>query len=395
MNARKSTGPEGRVSYDLNGLTADGWFARFLADSPAFRDVCEIVGDRFVGLSLLTGVRISALTVNRDMLDASIIEYTPPLVPGHDTDATTSIRSTLPEFRRNLMSWVSIVTDDAGGPHPTLRNRDPNAPFAEDDPTEIARRVGPRTMLLAALYDFRLLALYEGGGSPSSVLFEFNGRSDEMVLTAFRDLLLERVQSEPATREHKSESIDLSLVDPAEEALRSGDPGRVIELLGSWPAPLAHLMRTSEGQGMNPTVRATLARGLRILGSAFVREGRFEWGEEAFRLAAQWSPSDAETAEIFSAMGECAMLRDHPGEAIGVLRRALSLGAAPKSILPRLAKCLVLRHRYVAAMACIQDALEAGVSEAEIADTRRAAESAVQPEWRVARESLARANGES
>ena len=66
-----------------------------------------------------------------------------------------------------------------------------------------------------------------------------------------------------------------------------------------------------------------------------------------------------------------------PGEAIGPLRRALAFGGGPAEVMPSLARAFLRRRKWVAAYACLRDALEAGVSERELADDLRQVEGAL------------------
>jgi hypothetical protein len=63
-------------------------------------------------------------------------------------------------------------------------------------------------------------------------------------------------------------------------------------------------------------------------------------------------------------MGESCVVRGRFGEAIGLLRRAVSLGAANRDVLPLLARSYAERERWVAAAVCAEEALSLG-SEAE------------------------------
>jgi hypothetical protein len=82
-------------------------------------------------------------------------------------------------------------------------------------------------------------------------------------------------------------------------------------------------------------------------------------------------------ADLFRRLGEALLKSGRAGEAIGPLRRALAFGGVPADVMPPLARALAKRNRWVASYACLRDALEAGVSERELADDLRAAEAAL------------------
>ena len=79
-------------------------------------------------------------------------------------------------------------------------------------------------------------------------------------------------------------AIDLTKVVEAEIAANASDHPKVIALLGAWPAPLAIFLRTPEGQMLTPDARALIAKGLGLLGSACVRLGEQQQGEEVCAL---------------------------------------------------------------------------------------------------------------
>jgi Flp pilus assembly protein TadD len=158
----------------------------------------------------------------------------------------------------------------------------------------------------------------------------------------------------------------LSKVAEAETAAARGEHTRVIQLLGSWPAPLAIFLRTPEGQMLSPEARALIAKGLGLLGTACVKLGEQHQGEEVMRLAVQYAQDGAAAADIFRRLGEAQLEHNRAGEAIGCLRRAAKLGSPPKLVWPLLARAFIQRKRFVAAFACIREARSAGVTEAEM-----------------------------
>jgi hypothetical protein len=72
-------------------------------------------------------------------------------------------------------------------------------------------------------------------------------------------------------------------------------------------------------------------------------------------------------------------LNDRPGEAIAPLRRAIAFGGSAAEVMPPLARAFLKRRRYVAAYACLRDALSAGVGERDLAEELREVEIALGP----------------
>ena len=99
--------------------------------------------------------------------------------------------------------------------------------------------------------------------------------------------------------------------------------------------------------------------------------GEIEQAEEVFRIGIQYAQEGVAAADLFRRLGEALLQNDRAGEAIGPLRRALAFGGSPREVMPPLARAFLKRKRWVAAYACLRDALEAGVRERELADELR------------------------
>jgi len=57
----------------------------------------------------------------------------------------------------------------------------------------------------------------------------------------------------------------------------------------TWPAPLAPVPRTPDGQMLTADARGLIAKGLGLLGTACVKIGEEQQGEEVMRLAVQYA----------------------------------------------------------------------------------------------------------
>ena len=121
---------------------------------------------------------------------------------------------------------------------------------------------------------------------------------------------------------------------------------------------------------LTPDARGLIAKGLGILGTACVKLGEQQQGEEVLRLAVQYAQATA-ASDIFRRFGEALLEDGRPGEAVGPLRRAANLGASPKLIWPLLSRAFVRRQRFVAALACVREARMVGVADAEMVEEIR------------------------
>jgi len=187
-----------------------------------------------------------------------------------------------------------------------------------------------------------------------------------------------REELERATSGHRA-TIDLAQVAVAEAAALAADWRRVVQLLGSWPAPLAIFLRTPEGQALAPEATSLIAKGLRLLGTAAMKLGDMNRAEEVFRLGVQYAHDSPMAADIFILLGEGFLAHHRPGEAIAPLRRAAALGAPVVQVQPLLARAFLRRSKYVAAFSCVREAFDAGVPQSELADELRQIEAALGP----------------
>jgi hypothetical protein len=345
-------------SYGLEKARADGWLEQLGQGSQGFAQLCDVVGKRFVGFSVISGVRITALTVDPRNASASIVDF-------EVGEGGKPQRLSLGEFRERLADVL------LGGEDPEL----PTPTAAKPSPEDLQTFIGFRYVLLAPIFDIRLEELCIDGAEVS-VVVTVDGERMELSLDVFREEIRDRVRAEAerhrtATSAGSPFAIDLNLVPQARKALAAGDPDRVTELLGAWPGPLSMLLRTAEGQRLAPEVRATLAEALGLLGTSYVQLGRHEWAQEVLRLAIQWGQEQLEvSADLFRRLGAAYVAEGRHAEAIGLLRRALGLGAPRAEVLPPLARCFSMRGRHVAALLCADDAVAAGASKDSVKEVR-------------------------
>ena len=329
----------------LARIRTDGWFERLGESIGSFHTLCDVLGERFFAFALIAGARVSSLMIDRFNPDQSVVEFAfGGLEDAGDDDETQ--RMTVLEFRQHLVA--------------TLMKDEPDGPAADDigdDLEALQRHIGPRALLLAPLYGYGLSELVVEGDR-SRIVVERDGRSSTYLVSAFREALLEHVQDdlEQGVKRETGTAIDLNNVDAAEKAAAQGRWDRVVKLLGSWPMPLAIYWRTPEGQMLPEQARQRIAEGLGLLGTACAKLGDDMQGEEVLRLAVQYAQDGRAASQIFLRLGMMFLDADRSGEAIGPLRRADALGAAPAEVLPALARAFHARKRHVAAFATLREA---------------------------------------
>ncbi len=356
--------PEKRQFF-LEPVVTDGWFESVAEEIGSFQTLCEVIGERFFAFSLVSGAKITALIVDRCEPDDTMVEF----VIGDDDDEETSDddveRLALSDFRRQLVS-VLTAQEPTGPP-----------PRRDTDTEGIQRFIGLRTLLLAPLFGYHLLelTLEDKDGSSGLLRVQHDGVEQGWTLGAFRSRLRSHVRDELRKVSQSSDRrnlLDFARVDDAIEAAKDGDHRRVVDLLGAWPSPLSVLLRTPEGQLLGADAKATLARGLTLLGAAWAELGQGDRGEDVLRLAVQYAGDHAVAGEVFLGLGEILQSQERDGEAIGLFRRAANLGADGKRVWPRLAQAFLARHRYVAALGSVLEARDAGVEAEELAESMTA-----------------------
>jgi hypothetical protein len=347
-----------KKEYSLDAVRTDGWFERIGEGIGSFQALCEIVGERFFAFSIVVGARITALTVDRRTPDQTLVDFVVGLGDG-DAELEPQ-RLTLADFRRRLVGAL-LVEDDSTPPVPTR----------ETDIEAIQLFIGVRYLLIAPLFGYSLhkLIVESKDGKRSSLVASRDGVEEQYELTSFRTRMRAHVREELDRAAAGTRSaIDLSKVAEAEAAGLAKDWTKVVTLLGAWPAPLAIFLRTPEGQMLTADARALIAKGLGLLGSACVHLGEVEQAEEVFRIGIQYAQEGLAAADLFRRLGEALLLNGRPGEAVGSLRRAAAFGGPVAQVMPPLARAFLQRKRYVAAYACLREALEAGISERELAE---------------------------
>jgi tetratricopeptide (TPR) repeat protein len=122
-----------------------------------------------------------------------------------------------------------------------------------------------------------------------------------------------------------------------------------------------------------------LVRALSALGEAYLRKGQAEWAEDVLRLGIQFGQELPASGQLFALLGIHRVEGARYGEGIGLLRRALALGARPAQCLPALARCYAERGRNVAALACVEEAVASGADPAAVSELKARVEQALGP----------------
>ena len=310
--------------YDLSPVRPDGWFDEVLKQSEDFEKACEIIGRNTLGLALIAGARILSLTGNPHGQDLTTVEF------GIGEDPTV-LQVPLPQFRETIAQRLLTPIQ--------------NQSLPEDPDTEaLQAHIGGRYMLAASLFHVEALELKHELGL-SEITLEFNELRHVLSLDDFREVLDERVRSELGLGRQDDAAIDLALVAQAEGANARGDWSATIAMLNPWLGPISTLLRTGEGESLGEDVHGRLSTSLELLSAAYAKLGELDAANEVLRLGVQWAGESGKAGSLFLMLGRASVDGEKHGEAIGLLRRAIRLGAEERDALPLLARSLAARDQ--------------------------------------------------
>ena len=335
--------------YDLSAARPDGWFEEILKQSKEFETASRVIGRDTLALALVAGVRIVSLTANAGAQELTTVEFS----LGQDP---TIREIPLPEFREVIGRQLLV---------PLL-----SAPLPDDPPVEaLQAHIGGRYLLEASLFKVRPLELrYELG--LSEITLEFNEIRHVMPLADFRDVLDGRVRSELGVAGADDAAIDLTVVDQAEAANANGNWAATIAMLNPWLGPISMMLRTGEAEKLGEDAHGQLSVSLDLLGTAYAKLGELDAANEVLRLGVQWAGESGKAGKLFMSLGRASVASQKHGEAIGLLRRAISLGAAERDALPLLVKSLTDREQWLAALVCAERARALGEDTLELQAVR-------------------------
>lgn len=355
---------------DLSEIRTDGWFEQLAEEIPEFEQLCEVLGARFVAFSFIAGVRISAISYEPNAPESSLVDFA-------IGELDEIERLSLGDFRERL---GAILSD--GEVEPVILPEHPT-----DD--EIRACIGRRYLLLAPVFGIRLSTL-QADDEPM-VEVDLGHAHERISVQGLRDILDNAVRSEVTrARPPAPFSIDFKKIPLADEANQRGDYNETIALLGAWPGPLSMFLRTPQGQALGRNERAKLVKALGLLGDAYLHKQQGEWAEDVLRLGIQFGQELEASGPLFGLLGRVRVASERYGEAIGLLRRALSLGGERAPLLVDLAECFHARERHVAALACLDDALAAGAQGERVKGLRLVVEKALGAAYEGYRRALAK-----
>ena len=348
-------------SHDLAPVRADGWYAQLLQDAPQLQEVANLLGDKTLAFLAVAGLELLSLEVDPADAERTLVGLRPP--------GGEAFEMPLGALRTRLSAALA---------EPETRSTE-----LGEEPTPDALRsfIGARLLLLAPLYGLRLGVLRVDDGGRAFLSVQAGGEAEEVPLDALAGLIASRVRAEGGAAAAPFQ-IDLEKVPRAAKHNAAGEYAETLALLGSWPGPLSVLLRSAQGRELASDAKATLATALGHLATAQLATGHPGAADEVLRLGLQWAQEESGpvAAELYRILAVSTLARDEAGQAIGLLRRALTLGAPPPSVLPPLARAFAKAGKPLPALLAARRA-EASGAEDDLGERVSAAETALGEPW--------------
>ena len=255
----------------LDSIRTDGWFERIGEGIGSFQALCDIVGPRFFAFAMITGARITSLTVDRRNPDNTLVDFV--VGPeGAEVSEADAQRLSLSDFRKRLVS--ALITEEPIS-DPPKRVTDLEAFHCTWRPLSAYWRAAVRLRR----------SVSHGRARRLLVRFSHDGVEEAYLLSAFRA----RMRAHGA----KSSSVDASastwrlsfLASRSREAAERRRPRAHLELLGPGRRSSRISCARPEGQMLNVETRGLIARALACGGArascsakSARRRGAAVWG---------------------------------------------------------------------------------------------------------------------
>lgn len=346
------------ASASLADVRMDGWFKQIASRVNNLAEISAVMGEHFLAYSFILNIQIRSIMVDPMSPSNSAVHFI--------VDEGQMQTLSLGEFK--LRTVQALL-------HENRLPQVPSLPFLKD--AAVALLTG-RTLLLAPLFGISIDRVILADTNRKSPAYLITYISDEKfhveTLRDFEERIRALLRHDLAGMAEEPFTLDLFAVARAREAARGGDTLHVIEILEAWPGLLSVLHRTAAFRSLEEEQLALIGEGVCLLGEALEKESRIEWAEELFKLGLQFVRETKEAGRLMANLGRLMAHRDRFGEAIGLLRRSLSLGHAEAAVLPLLGRAFLKQEKFVAARALLEKCQALGYSgqylSADLAEVR-------------------------
>ena len=326
------------ASVSLADVRMDGWFEQISKRVNNLAEISSVMGERFLAYSFILNVQIRSLMVDPMSPSNSAVHFV--------VDESNMQALSLGEFKLRIVQALL---------HETKLPIVPTLPFSKD--AALAVLTG-RTLLTAPLFGISLDRVILADATPKApkylVTYIAEDKFHVQTLPDFEEKIRGLLRRDLAGMAEEPFSLDLFAVAKAREAARNGNTLLVIDALEAWPGLLSMLFRTAAFRSLDEEQLALIGEGAALLGEALEKEDRNEWAEELYKLGLQFVRESKEASRLMTDLGRRLVRTERFGESIGLLRRALQLGAPETEVLPLLGRAFLKQEKYTAARALLE-----------------------------------------
>lgn len=322
----------------LAEVRTDGWFEQLGARIKNFDRICEVMGSRFLAYSIILGIHVRSLAVDSRFPVNTKIEFT--------LDGSQVQSLPLGEFRLRVVQ--ALIQDQKPLVEKTFPLTVPGA----------TAMIGGRALLLAPLFGIcfeQIIATNTELNDVAGIVgFFMDDGFHFMRIRDFNILIFEKIKEDLASGNQEPFKLDLELVPIAREAFEKGDLDKAISTLDAWPGLLSILLKTPMARTLEDAQRESIGEGLEILGASFERLERDPWSEELYKLGLQFAKEGNTAGRLYLRLGMLLVRMEKYGEAIGPLRRALTINVDREKALCSLAHAFLRRGKIIPAAALFE-----------------------------------------
>ena len=330
-----------KTEFDLKPLRKSGWLRAQIARDADLEDVCTLLGEEFVAIALLYGVQL--YQIDKDDQFLPLTNFT--LVGnGHKPFVLNAT-----ELREQLILLVDSDFENLKG-----------AAF-----DALKARVGTRfTMLLDALVDTAddnqvvdIERLVENASGEIEVVLassEPTSLPATRSLTTYLDSLKSHLERQAFVR---TEAGLVPVIEMSARARTLEAADDQVSALSAFPRLLSALGRSVPIDRIDDAIAEAVGSGTALLCAALQASGRRSIADDIARAGLNWLKGGGEASHLYVHLGASAFASGQHGEAIGLLRRGMTLDPSHRArALPLLARAYLARQRYIGAWVCAHDA---------------------------------------
>lgn len=302
---------------DLTPLRADGWFDS-LCENPEANELRQLLGDDVLAACALLGVQFAHVQTHPIC----------PLLTFFEVEASGQA------MRLSWMDLTSQVSDALTAAWESL---------AALQAPDIARCADASWILFAEQADMRAQALVPEAGQIRVTM-----DAETLPLSSLLETLSARLL-EAATHLQRDALNKLSALETHIDTL--DDDAAILRSLSAWPRAVSNLSRTLNANDVSATqLDAIIGLSRSMVAVCRTHEAAAHVADELPRELINWMGDRTSVTPLFVELASAAEAAGRHGEAIGLFRRALNLGARLSDVAAPLARSYAERDRWLGAL---------------------------------------------